>query len=234
MEAGNFSTKWESGTSGRTRIKVCGITDQHEANEIVRAGVDALGFIFAAQSPRKIEPDKAREIVRQLPPFVDAVGVFVNEDAKVVGEIIQYCRLTMVQLHGEEPPDYCEKVPCRVIKAFRIGPSVASRGQTLYEPYQGKVSAFLLDTFHERMAGGTGKTFDWNLLEQLRPPGPLILSGGLSPENVGAAIAEVRPFAVDANSGVEIEPGRKDIARVNRFVEEVKKADATRATASGG
>ncbi len=228
MESSNLTSKRESLISGRTRIKVCGITDQKEAIEIVKVGVDALGFIFAAQSPRKIDTDKAREIIRQLPPFVDAVGVFVNEDAKVVEKIIRYCRLTMVQLHGEETPGYCKEISCRVIKVFRIGPSMASLGQKLYEPYQGKVSAFLLDTFHEKMAGGTGQTFDWNLLEQLRPPGPMILSGGLSPENVGAAIAKVRPFAVDVNSGVEIKPGRKDIARVKQFVEEVIKADASR------
>ena len=230
MDSKRLHANKESWASGRTRIKVCGITDQDEANEIVKVGADALGFIFAAQSPRRIEPDKAREIIRQLPPFVDAVGVFVNEEAEVVNEIVQYCRLTMVQLHGEETPAYCEGISCRVIKALRIGPAVASLGQSLYEPYHDKVSAFLLDTFHEKMAGGTGQTFDWNLLEQLRPPDPMILSGGLSPENISAAVGKVRPFAVDVNSGVEFEPGRKDIARVKQFVQEVIKADAARMT----
>lgn len=215
---------------GRTRIKVCGITDVAEAKAIVDAGVDGLGFIFAQSSPRKIEPEKAREIIKTLPPFVDAVGVFVNEDADVVDEIVQYCNLTMLQLHGEETPGYCESMPCRVIKAFRVGAEIASSAQDIYIPYQELVSGFLMDTFHEKMAGGTGKTFDWKILEQVRPPGPVILAGGLSTENVGEAIRQVNPFAVDANSGVEIEPGRKDIEKVKRFIREVKKADEEKKT----
>lgn len=215
---------------GRTRIKVCGITDLVEAKAIVDAGVDGLGFIFAESSPRKIDPEQAKEIVKSLPPFVDAVGVFVNEDADVVDEIVQYCNLTMVQLHGDETPGYCESMSCRVIKAFRVGAEMPGSAQGLYDPYRGVVSGYLLDTFHEKMAGGTGETFDWKILEQAQPPGPVILAGGLSPENVGYAISEASPFAVDANSGVEVGPGQKDIDKVKRFVHEVKKADEKKTT----
>lgn len=215
---------------GRTRIKICGITDLAEAKAIVDAGVDGLGFIFAEGSPRKIEPEQAKEIVKTLPPFVDAVGVFVNEDADVVDEIVQYCNLTMVQLHGDETPGYCESMSCRVIKAFRVVAEMAGSAQNLYGPYQDLVSGYLLDTFHEKMRGGTGETFDWKILEQARPPGPVILAGGLSPENVGEAISRVNPFAVDANSGVEIEPGRKDLEKVKQFVHEVKEADEKKTT----
>lgn len=206
----------------RTRIKVCGMTNMTEAAGAVAAGVDALGFIFVKKSPRNIEPDKARIIVRALPPFVDAVGVFVDEEAEVVDEIVQYCGLTMVQLHGSESPEYCKAISIRVVKAFRVKPGSTESDLT---PYEDKVAAFLLDTYSETAAGGTGKTFNWRMVESINPPGPVILAGGLTPDNVGEAIRQVRPLAVDVNSGVETMPGRKDIAEIQRFVEEVKKAD---------
>ena len=206
----------------RTRIKVCGMTDKSEVADTVAAGVDALGFIFVKESPRKVEPDKVRAIVGDLPPFVDAVGVFVDEKAEVVDEIVQYCGLTMVQLHGAESPEYCEKISTRVVKAFRVGPESTKSDLT---PYEDKIAAFLLDTYSKKAAGGTGKTFDWRLVETINPPGFVILAGGLSPDNVGEAIRQVRPLAVDVNSGVETMPGKKDINEIRRFVEEVRKAD---------
>lgn len=210
----------------RTRIKVCGMTKVKEAEGAVNAGVDALGFIFAEASPRYVNPEKVKEIVKKLPPFVDAVGVFVDEDAEVVDEIVQYCGLTVAQLHGSESPTYCADISCRVVKAFRIKPESAhSEKEPYYDPYYGVVNGFLLDTYHEKIAGGTGKTFDWKLLENMRPPGPLILAGGLTPENVRQAILETMPFAVDINSGVEFEPGRKDVEKLLRLVDEVRKAD---------
>ncbi|MCK5233091.1 MAG: phosphoribosylanthranilate isomerase [Desulfobulbaceae bacterium] len=206
----------------RTRIKVCGMTDKSEVADTVAAGVDALGFIFVKESPRKVEPDKVRAIVGDLPPFVDAVGVFVDEKAEVVDEIVQYCGLTMVQLHGAESPEYCEKISTRAVKAFRVGPESTKSDLT---PYEGKIAAFLLDTYSKKAAGGTGKTFDWRLVEAINPPGFVILAGGLTPDNVGEAIKQVRPLAVDVNSGVETMPGKKDINEIRRFVEEVRKAD---------
>jgi len=206
----------------RTRIKVCGITCQEDATAAVAAGVDGLGFIFVEQSPRLVEPDMVRAITEALPPFVDRVGVFQDEEIEVVEEIIQYCRLSLVQLHGSESPEYCRKISCKVIKSFCMRPE--SDDEEL-AGYADAVSGFLLDTFHKDMAGGTGMAFDWKLVAQVKPPGPVILAGGLTPENVGAAIRQVKPYAVDVNSGVEYQPGRKDIARLKSFVFEVRKAD---------
>jgi phosphoribosylanthranilate isomerase len=208
--------------NARTRIKVCGMREMAEVAAVVAAGVDAVGFIFVEESPRLVDPDTVRTIVRTLPPFVDAVGVFVDQEAAVVNEIVQYCGLTKVQLHGSESPDYCREIDCRVLKAFRVGP--ASTAAEL-QAYAGEVSAFLLDTFQEGVAGGTGLVFDWSLAARLQPPGPVVLAGGLTPENVGEAIRQARPFAVDFNSGVEMAPGRKDLDRVREAVAQVAAAD---------
>lgn len=207
----------------RTRIKVCGITRPEDAQDAIESGADCLGFIFAPQSPRKIEPETAREIIKDLPPFVDAAGVFMDEEAAVVGEIIQYCGLTVAQFHGSESPDYCNEFPGRVIKAFRIG-SFSEDSQLA--PYAGTVQGFLLDTYSRSMAGGTGEVFDWQMVDKLDPPGPVILAGGLNPENVEEAICTAQPFAVDVNSGIEIEPGIKDTQKLKKFIEVVRKTDA--------
>lgn len=213
--------------TARTRIKVCGITEKADAQGAVDLGADGLGFIFTDKSPRNIEPEKAREIIKSLPPFVEAVGVFVNQAFDVVNDIMQYCGLTIIQLHGSESPQYCESISCRVVKSFGIGPdSLRPEKRPRYDDYEGLVAGYLLDTFHEKMSGGTGQPFDWSLLETLRPPGHVILAGGLNPDNVGAAIRTVRPFAVDVNSGVEFEPGRKDLEKLAAFMQEVRKADS--------
>jgi len=212
--------------TARTRIKVCGMKDGAEANGLVAMGIDALGFIFVAASPRNIEPDKAREIIASLPPFVDAVGVFVDQELDVVNDIVRYCGLSMVQLHGNESPQYCEAVKCRVVKTFSLRPDTEpSETNPFYDPYLGIVSGFLVDTYHEKLAGGTGQVFDWEQLKKSRPAGPLILAGGLGPDNIGEAIRQVRPFAVDVNSGVEIAPGVKDIAKAEWLVATVREAD---------
>ncbi|ADH85157.1 phosphoribosylanthranilate isomerase [Desulfurivibrio alkaliphilus] len=207
---------------GRTRIKVCGMTEPVRAREAVAAGVDALGFIFAPQSPRLVLPEQAREIIATLPPFVDAVGVFVNEEVEVVREIAQYCGLTMLQLHGDEEPEFCRAMPLRVIKAIRVGEHSLPADLS---PYRGCVSAFLLDTYQQGVAGGTGQSFDWQLVARLAPPAPVVLAGGLTPDNVGEAIARVRPFAVDFNSGLETAPGLKDSRLLRRAVAAVGLAD---------
>lgn len=207
---------------GRTRIKICGMSEKLLVQEAVAAGVDAVGFIFAPGSPRAVEPEQAREIIAGLPPFVDAVGVFVNAEADLVRDIVQYCGLTLVQLHGDEPPAYCRAMPIRVLKAIRVGEE--SRAEDL-APYRGCVAAFLLDTYHPKLAGGTGHIFDWQLVGRLAPPAPVILAGGLTPDNVGAAIATVRPFAVDLNSGVESAPGRKSATLIRQAVAAVRAAD---------
>jgi phosphoribosylanthranilate isomerase len=207
----------------RTRIKVCGITARADLVHAVAAGVDGLGFIFAKNSPRRIEPEKARELIKSVPPFVDAVGVFVNEDPDVVTDIIKYCGLTMVQLHGQENVDYCQLMPVRVLKSFAVNRDTDGSVMAFYD---GVAAGYLLDTYHESMAGGTGQAFDWSLINGLGVPGPILLAGGLGAENVGAAIAAVHPFAVDVNSGVETTPGRKDHDKLTELVEAVRRADA--------
>jgi phosphoribosylanthranilate isomerase len=140
----------------------------------------------------------------------------------VVEEIVSYCRLTLVQLHGSESPEYCKNISCKVMKAFAIHDDTESEELAAYS---GVVSGFLLDTYHKDLAGGTGQVFDWKLVEQIQPPGPVILAGGLNPENVGEAIRQIKPYGVDVNSGVEYQPGRKDADKLRAFVDEVRKAD---------
>lgn len=206
----------------RTRIKVCGITDSGDLAHAVSAGVDGLGFIFAENSPRRVEPEKARELIRKVPPFVDAVGVFVNEDPDVVTDIIKYCGLTMVQLHGQENVDYCRLMPVRILKSFAVKDDIEGAKMAAYA---GEVAGFLLDTYDQAMAGGTGRAFDWNLAADPRIPGPVLLAGGLGPDNVGEAINAARPYGVDVNSGVEKSPGRKDHAMLTALIEAVRRAD---------
>lgn len=211
----------------RVRIKMCGVTVLGDAMVAVESGVDALGFIFHEQSPRSIAPEQARYIIDALPPFVDAVGVFVDKKRREVEEIINYCCLNYVQLHGSETPKYCERVrrhsaPCQIIKAFRAGGGL-SRADI--DPYAPNVKGYLLDTWHKQIAGGTGETFDWGIIDQLNLKRPLILAGGLGPDNVMAALKEVRPYGIDVNSALEIEkkPGRKDYDLLRKLVEKVRK-----------
>jgi len=191
----------------------------------VYLGVDALGFIFVKESPRYIAPEEAKEIIASVPPFVDTVGVFSNEDPAIVHEIVQYCGLSVAQLHGSEPPEYSETITCRVVKAFRVGPEMNA---DYLRSYQGAVEGFLLDTYQKGVAGGTGKTFDWGRIEELEPPGPVILAGGLNPDNVGEAITRVAPFAVDLSSGVEVEPGVKDHTKMREIFRAVREVDDAR------
>ncbi|MHB8988427.1 MAG: phosphoribosylanthranilate isomerase [Desulfobulbia bacterium] len=217
--------------NARTRIKVCGMREMAEVAGVVAAGVDAIGLIFVEKSPRCVDRERAREIVASLPPFVDAVGVFVDQDAAQVNEIVRYCGLTKVQLHGAESPAYCMEINCRVIKAFQVKESLATADLA---PYAGVVSGFLFDTFHEKIAGGTGQTFDWRLLQKMSPLRPVVLAGGLTPDNVGEAIRQARPFAVDLNSGVEFAPGRKNLEKVRAAVAQVAAADGAALRLSAG
>jgi phosphoribosylanthranilate isomerase len=189
------------------RIKICGITNREDATLAVDQGADALGFIFAP-SPRQVTPPCARSIINALPPFVQTVGVFVNEDPGKIREMVAYCNLDFVQLHGDERPDFCRELMPRVIKAIRLRDE---KGLLPIETYQGKVRAILLDTYEKGRKGGTGRVFDWELAVKARAWGiPIILSGGLGPSNIGEAISFVRPYAVDINSGIETRPGIKD------------------------
>ena len=200
-------------------VKICGITECEDALGAVRLGVGALGFIFAP-SPRRIAPEMARFIISAIPPFIKTVGVFVNEKAAAIREYINYCGLDLVQLHGDEPPDFCRKLMPHTIKAVRIKDE---SGLEMCAAYRASVRALLLDTYAEDKAGGTGKTFDWQLAIKIREVGiPVILSGGLGPSNIAAAISTVRPYAVDVNSGVEKGPGKKSYALMKELMEKVR------------
>ena len=194
------------------KIKICGITNAADATTAVRAGADALGFIFYRGSPRYVEPVRVAEIVAGLPPLVVPVGVFVNAAVDEVGEICEATGIQAAQLHGDESPSYCSKLDRPVIKAFRVRDESWKSDAAAYG-----VGAVLLDTFAENRYGGTGLTFDWRLVED--SPHRVILSGGLNPQNVAEAVRRVRPYAVDTGSGVEREPGRKDHEKIRAFVE---------------
>ena len=205
------------------KVKICGITNPEDASEAVRLGVDALGFIFAT-SPRQVLPELARDIIHDLPPFVHAVGVFVNEALDAIQEKVAYCGLDMVQLHGDESPEFCWELMPRSLKAFRL------KDESSLSPisaYKGRVKALLLDTYQEGIRGGTGKTFDWNLAVEAGKFGiPLILAGGLGPFNIETAISTVKPYAVDVGSTIEERPGKKDHALMEELMGKINKIRA--------
>ena len=201
------------------RVKICGVTNLADALAAVEAGADALGFVFAP-SPRRIEPGRAREIIGRLPPFVSTVGVFSGEEPDRVRDILSVCGLDYAQFHGDEPPDVCNAFGRRAIRAVRVkGPS------SLADLGRFRVGAFLLDSFVEGVEGGTGEVFPWEIAAAAGTLGaPIILAGGLTPENVAEAVRRVKPFAVDVSSGVEEAPGRKDRALVEEFIRRAKGA----------
>ncbi len=201
------------------RLKICGITNLEDALLAADMGAHALGFIFYPKSPRKVEVDAAREIISQLPPFILTVGVFVDEEPQTVRDVATRAGLDWLQLHGKESPEYCRSLGRRVIKAFRIQDekSLASLAA-----FRGAAQAFLLDTYKKGLVGGTGETFNWNLARQARQYGPIILAGGLTPENVAQAITIAQPQAVDVASGVEAAPGRKNPEKLRAFCAAVK------------
>ena len=201
------------------RIKICGITNLEDALLAAGLGADALGFIFAP-SPRQINSAKAREIIKKIPPFISSVGVFVNEKLEKIRELADECFLDYIQLHGEEPPEFCRSLlPQKIIKSFRIKEKKSLEQVSSYF----QLRAILLDTFVEGKAGGTGITFNWQLAREAKKTGkPVILSGGLSPENVRQAIKSVAPFAVDVSSGIESHPGKKDKVKLAAFIKVVR------------
>jgi phosphoribosylanthranilate isomerase len=203
--------------NSQVKIKICGMTQAKDVLYAVKHGADAVGFIFYKKSPRSVNMKTVREIISKLPPFVDTVGVFVNESVERVNKIADYCGLDLVQLHGDESPAFCQKIRRRVIKAFRVKDL-----QSIKQLEKYPVSGFLLDTFSEDLHGGTGKVFDWNLAHPAKKMGPVILAGGLTPLNVCRAINQVRPYGVDVCSGVEKSPGIKDPEKVRAFLENIR------------
>jgi phosphoribosylanthranilate isomerase len=204
-----------------TLVKICGITNLDDALVAIEAGVDALGFNFYKPSPRYITPQNAREIIAQLPNSVLKVGVFVNENSPAtVRDIARQSGITAVQLHGDESPDYCRELANNqyIIKTLAVSTEFDTQSVQRYQ-----VDAIMLDTKHHSLRGGTGRVFDWSIAQQVRKVvSKLYLAGGLSPENVADAVASVRPFAVDACSALEDQPGKKNGERMRTFVEAVR------------
>ncbi len=200
------------------KVKICGVTRVEDALAAVRLGADALGFNFWPRSKRYVPPDRARAIVRRLPPFVTAVGVFVDPTRDEVLRAIDQAGVGVAQLHGDEPPDLCASLPVPVLKAIRL---VTPHGLAQLAAYE--VQAFLLDAPSPGY-GGSGTTCDWSLAAAVARELPIVLAGGLGPDNVAEAVRTVRPWAVDVASGVESAPGVKDEERMRRFIEQAKEA----------
>ncbi len=225
----------------RTRVKICGIKDPATALAAVYAGTDAVGLVFVSASRRCVTIDQAREIIDVLPPFVEPIGLFVDAAPERVGQVAETLDLRTVQLHGNESSEYADHLaPLRVIKAVSL-PDDLSQAAQLVQPWRSShhdnLTALLWDALPPRgavaaLTGGTGRTFDWDALakaqkhEPFEDLPPTILAGGLTPANVGQAIATLRPFAVDVSSGVESSPGVKDVTMIRDFCRAVREADA--------
>lgn len=203
-----------------TRIKICGITRLQDGLYAARSGADAIGLVFA-KSPRQVTPEQAASIAAALPPFITTVALFVNPAAHEVETVMRTVHPACLQFHGEESPDFCVGFGLPWLKAVRVRPGVdLLQSAALYRGAQG----LLLDAWSPAAHGGTGERFDWGLIPANLPL-PVVLAGGLNPDNVAAAVRAVRPWAVDVSSGVEAAPGLKDAKKIAAFIKEVKHAD---------
>jgi phosphoribosylanthranilate isomerase len=205
----------------RTRVKICGLTREQDVLAVVRSGADAFGLVFYEKSPRHVSLQQALKLARAVPPFLTVVGLFVNPAVEYVREVLAQVSLDVLQFHGEETPEFCQQFGKPYLKVIRVKAGVdllqcASR----YAGAQG----LLLDAFVEGTQGGTGESFDWELIPHDLSL-PVILSGGLSADNVAAAVRQVQPYAVDVSSGVEAAKGIKDMAKIDAFINEVRRAD---------
>lgn len=206
----------------RVKVKICGVRSVEEAEAALDAGADALGFNFWPQSPRYVSPRAAQEVISGLSPVVSLVGVFVNEEAKRIADIASELRLSAVQLHGDESPEFCARLASmKTIKAIRVGQDFDLNVIKRYP-----VCMVLLDSNIKGSYGGTGQRFDWRIAIEAKQLARIILSGGLNVDNVWEAITHVRPAAIDVCSGVEAEPGRKDLDKLRRFMAVVARANA--------
>lgn len=203
------------------RVKICGITSREDAWAAVEAGADALGFIFVKGTPRYIEPEAAAAIAAQMPPFLVTAGVFVDRTPEEIERIVSASGLSLAQLHGNESPAECRRLRVPFVKAIRVQSERDLEALRIYP----QARAFLLDTYVADRPGGTGRTFSWEIAAKAARQARVILSGGLTPDNVALAVAQVRPYAVDVCSGVEAHPGRKDHRKVREFIEQARKAD---------
>ena len=202
----------------RTRVKICGITRAQDLRAAVAAGADALGFVFAARSPRRLGTTQAAELVAEVPAFVSRVGLFLDQEPAEVRSVLAEVRLELLQFHGREPADYCRQFGLPYIKAVAMAPGV---DLAAVEQEFNDAAALLLDSHQAGEIGGTGRPFDWSLVRTVHLP--LVLAGGLDAGNVAAAVRQVRPWAVDVSSGVEDAPGVKNAARIEQFINEVNR-----------
>lgn len=199
-----------------TRIKICGITNLKDAQAAVEFGADALGFIFYKESKRYVDPETANKIISNLSPFITKVGVFVNSDLEEIIEIRDKTGIDVAQLHGDESQEFCQSIPFRIIKVIRVKDKSDIDRVAQYADQD-----ILFDTYSDKEYGGTGRSFDWGILTDLSLPNRIILSGGLSSDNILDAVKIVRPYAVDVSSGVEAEPGKKDHKKIKAFIEAI-------------
>jgi len=206
----------------RTRVKICGITRVEDAEAASAHGADAIGLIFYRPSPRYVAPERAREIVAATPAFVTTVAVFVNPSREEVEAVIRESGITLLQFHGDETPDFCASFSRPYIKAARIRPEL---DLLKYLSPHTEARAWMLDAFHGDLWGGTGGAFDWSLVPRDAAK-PIILSGGLTADNVAGAVRRVRPYAVDVSTGVEASKGIKDAAKIAAFIGAVKREDS--------
>ena len=207
----------------RTRVKICGLTRPQDVVAAANAGADAVGFVFYEPSPRSISVEAAAELLRSVPPFVVATGLFVNPSREYVEEVLSKVPLDLLQFHGDETPEFCQSFSARWIKAIRV----RARGdiERAFEDYF-RASGLLVDAWVADKFGGTGQLFNWDLIPSVRPL-PLILAGGLVSDNVFAAVEQVRPWGVDVSGGVEMSKGVKHAAKMTDFVNEVHRVDET-------
>ncbi len=221
MGIAGYGTRYDAWIAAVTRIKICGITRAVDAMTAARGGADAIGLVFYQHSPRHVSIAQAKQLANALPPFVTIVGLFVNAEAACVRDLLQELPLDLLQFHGDENEEYCAQFGRPYLKAIRV-----KAGMDLLQCAADFRSAkgLLLDAHVKDIPGGTGATFDWSLIPRNLPL-PVILSGGLDSRNVAAAIAQVRPYAVDVSSGVEAEKGIKDAAKIDAFIKEVKQID---------
>ncbi|MBD2450289.1 phosphoribosylanthranilate isomerase [Nostoc sp. FACHB-152] len=198
------------------RVKICGITQPHQATAIASCGATALGFICVPASPRYVTATQIRKAVTQLPDDIDKIGVFANAEIEEISQVVHDSGLTGVQLHGDETPDFCNQVRqqipnVEILKALRIRNLEHLEQASIYSQH---VDTLLLDAYHPQQLGGTGQTLDWAMLEKFNPSSPWFLAGGLTPENILEALSQVQPHGIDLSSGVEIQPGDKDLNKV--------------------
>ena len=203
-----------------TRVKICGITSVADGQAAAEAGADLIGLMFYEPSPRYVSLDAAAGIARALPPEVQRVGVIVNPTTELVRRAIGECQLSLLQFHGDEPPDFCTQFGLMSLKAFRIRDAASLDALPNYA-----TDAYLLDAYSPEARGGTGEKFNWDLAVEAQKFGrPIFLAGGLTPANVAAAVKQVQPFAVDVSSGVESAPGKKDPVKVRAFIQAARGA----------